>query len=117
MAREPHVLLLGNSIFMDSLVGSLQVQNKTKVTQIETDIVDVKDIVNSINPDVIVYELGAQIARPDFAISIDHTKILQLAIDINGCQAFWVHYKRQPTKSMQELCDFICREASLMLQT
>ena len=116
MAREPHVLLLGNSIFMDGLAGSLQMQKSPKVTQINSDGVDIKDTLNTVNPDVIVYELDNQIARPPFAISIDHTEILQLAIDVTGYQAFWIHCKREPTTSMQELCDLICREASLMLQ-
>ena len=117
MANEPHVLLLGNSIFMDSLAGSLQMRKTPKVTQVNTDSFDIKDIVNSINPDVIVYELGAQIAHSPFSIGSEHAEILQLAIDLAGRQAFWVQYKREPTESMQELCDFISREANLMLQT
>jgi hypothetical protein len=116
MADEPLVLLLGNSIFIDSLAGSLQMRKTSKVIQSNAEAFEIKEIVSSINPDLIVYELGAQVANSMFMIASDYAEISQLAIDLAEMQVFWVHCRREQTESIQELCDCVSREISMKAQ-
>ncbi len=110
MTSKPHVLLLGNSIFIDSIAESLLKQNMSVVTRMNVSVYEAKDTVFSIKPDLVIYELGQDISAPLFTPSKDNTDIAHLAIDLDGKMIFLFQCKREPTGSMQELCDFISRE-------
>ena len=112
MAYQPHVLLLGESVFMDSVAESLSEQKFSNVVRINLKTQKAKELVNSLNPDLIVYELNAQNTDPLFALIREQADSLHLAIDLNCKQVILLDCQRKPAESMQELCELVSQEVS-----
>ena len=110
MENAPHVLLLGNSVFMDGIAESLLGHQQSVVTRVNTNIEEVGPLLPSITPDLIIYELGSSANHPIFALMNEQAEISHLAIDLKSKLVFLYHCKTGPTGSMQELCDFVSDE-------
>ena len=114
MINQPHILLLGDSVFMDSVAESLQKKRRSStIVRISSNTQEVKEFVNSLNPDLIVYELSEQNTNPIFTIIREQANTFHLAIDLDSKQIIMLHCQRKPTGSMQELCELIGQEISL----
>ena len=110
MENAPHVLLLGNSVFMDSIAESLLEHQQLVITRVNTGIDEIGILPPSITPDLIIYELGSSAKYPIFALMSEQAEISHLAIDLKSKLVFLYHCKTGPTGSMQELCDFVSDE-------
>lgn len=113
MVNKPHILLLGDSVFMDSVAESLLEMKTYNVFRIGINIHDIREYLNSLNPDLIVYELNGQNTNPIFTIISEQADTFHLAIDLNSKQIIRLQCHRKPTGSMQELCEFISQEVGL----
>ncbi len=116
MTDKPHVLLLGNSVFMDGISESLLGHNKSIVTRMNADMYEARDVLHSLNPELVVYEFRGNNSHPGFITENGVADISHLAIDLNDKRILLFHYKCEPTGSMQELCDFISSELTLKNQ-
>ena len=113
MVDQPHVLLLGDSVIMDGVAESLLKRKFSNVTRINSNSQEAREIVISLTPDLIVYELNAKNTDPIFTIIREQPDTLHLAIDLNCNQVILLDCQRKPTASMQELCELISQEVSL----
>ena len=113
MERKPQVLLLGDSVFMDSVAESLLERKCSNVVRICSKTQQARDLVNFLNPDLIVYELNSQNTDPIFAIIKEQADTLHLAIDLNCKQIILLDCQRKPAESMQDLCELVLQEVSL----
>jgi hypothetical protein len=116
MSVDPHVLLLGNSVFMDGVAESLLAHRKSIVTRVNADIYDVDEYLLSIKPDLIIYELNRNGAAPVFTLLNENSEVSHLAIDLTHKLVFFYHCKCEPSGSMQELCDFVSDEIAFKNQ-
>jgi hypothetical protein len=116
MEHVPHVLLLGNSILMDGLAESLQMQQPSTVTRVNAAIQEIDQHLSSIHPDLIIYELNHSAANPVFSLLIEHNEVSHLAIDQKNKQIFLYYCKTEPTGSMKDLCDFVSTEVAFKLR-
>ncbi len=116
MSVDPHVLLLGNSVFMDGVAESLLAHRKSIVTRVNANIYDVDEYLLSIKPDLIIYELNRNGAAPIFTIISEQAEVSHLAIDLANKLVFLYHCKCEPSGSMQELCDFVSEEMTFKNQ-
>ena len=110
MANQPHVLLLGASVLMDSVAESLTKQEFTNVIRSSSNYQETMEFVNSLHPDLIVYELNSVNVDPILSIIRDQTDTSHLAIDMNCNQVILLDCQRKQTESMQELCDLVSHE-------
>ena len=113
MEYKPQVLLLGDSVFMDSVAESLLARQSSNVVRICSKIQKARELVNSLNPDLIVYELNSQTFDPIFKIIREQADTLHLAIDLNCKQIILLDCQRKPADTMQELCELVLQEVSL----
>ena len=117
MEDAPHVLLLGNSIFMDGIAESLLGHRQSVVTRINAGIEGIHQyLLPSINPDLIIYELGDSTEHPLFALVHEQAEVSHLALDLKNKLVFLYHCKCEKTGSMQELCGFISDEITFKNQ-
>ena len=113
MGYLPQVLLLGKSVFMDSVAESLIERKSSNVIRISSTIQKARELVNSLNPDLIVFELNSQNTDPIFTIIREQADTLHLAIDLNCKQIILLDCQRKPADSMQELCELVLHEVGL----
>ena len=113
MEFQPQVVLLGESVFMDSVAESLMERKSSHVVRISSNIQNARELVNSLNPDLIVYELNAQNTDPIFAIIREQADTLHLAIDLSCKQIILLDCQRKPAESMQDLCELVLQEVNL----
>ena len=113
MKYQPQVLLLGESVFMDSVAESLIERKSSNVIRISSTIQKARELVNSLTPDLIVSELNSQNTDPIFTIIREQADTLHLAIDLNYKQIILLDCRRKSAKSMQELCELVLQEVSL----
>ena len=113
MDYQPQVVLLGESVFMDSVAESLMERKSSNVVRISSNIQKARELVNSLNPDLIVYELNAQNTDPIFSIIREQADTLHLAIDLSYKQIILLDCRRKPAESMQELCELVLQEVGL----
>ena len=112
MGRKPQVLLLGESVFMDSVAVSLVECNTSNVVRVCSSTQSARELVNSLNPDLIVYELHTKNTDPIFAIIKEQGDTLHLAIDLDYNQIILLKCQRKPAESMHELCKIINQEVN-----
>ena len=112
MRNQPHVLLLGDSVFIDSVAKSLLKGDSSNVIRISSNTLELREFVNSFKPDLIVYELNGNNTNPLFTIISEQPDSFHLAIDLNTNQIALLHCQRKPTGPMQELCELISHEVS-----
>ena len=113
MEYQPQVLLLGESVFMDSVAESLIERQSSNVIRISSTIQKARELVNSLNPDLIVYELNSRNTDPIFMIIREQADTLHLAIDLNYKQIILLDCRRKPAETMQELCELVLQEVGL----
>ena len=113
MEYQPQVLLLGESVFMDSVAESLIERQSSNVIRISSTIQKARELVNSLNPDLIVYELNSRNTDPIFMIIREQADTLHLAIDLSYKQIILLDCRRKPAESMQELCELVLQEVGL----
>lgn len=113
MEYQPQVLLLGESVFMDSVAESLIERKSSNVIRISSTIQKARELVNSLNPDLIVYELNSRNTDPIFMIIREQADTLHLAIDLSYKQIILLDCRRKPAESMQELCELVLHEVGL----
>ena len=113
MRYQPQVVLLGESVFMDSVAESLMERQSSHVVRISSNIQKARELVNSLNPDLIVYELNAQNTDPIFSVIREQADTLHLAIDLSCKQIILLDCQRKPAESMQDLCELVLQEVGL----
>lgn len=114
MEYKPHVLLLGSSALMDSVAENLSKRIFSKVMHISSNSQVARELVNSLNPDLIVYELNAKNTGPILTIICEQTEAMHLVIDLRCSEVLLLNSQRKPMESMQDLCDLVSQEVSLM---
>ena len=110
MVKQSHILLLGDSVFMDSIAENLLAKKSYNVVRINSNTQEIKTFLKTINPDLIIYELHEENADLIFTIISEQENTFHLAIDLNAKQTILLHCRRQPTGSMQELCELVNQE-------
>ena len=110
MSNQPQVVLLGDSVLMDSVASSLVDRQFPGVIRIINNFGEIGELVNSLKPDLIIYEHQAESDNPVHALLSQQPAALLLAIDLSCSQVIVLDCQLRPTKSMQELCDLIKEE-------
>ena len=112
MENQHHVLLMGESVLMDSVAENLSKREYPQVTRIRSDAQEARKFAKTFNPDLIVYELNGQNMGPIFSMIRSQADTTHLAIDLDSKQVILLDCQRKPTGSMQELCDLVYKNVS-----
>jgi len=116
MEKQPQVVLLGKSVFMDSVATSLIERRFSDVIRINTDSSEFDRLLNSVQPDLIVYEHDLQNTNSLSSLLVQQSDTLLIAIDLNCSRALVLNSQLRPTRSMKELCELIKEEVQRCVQ-
>ena len=116
MANLPQVMLLGNSVLMDSVANSLIDMEFLNVVRINTESSQLQHLPHAIEPDLIVYDYDTKFTNLLHSFLSQHPGIPLLAIDLFCSQVLVIDSKLHPTQSMQELCELIKEEVQRCAQ-
>ena len=116
MDKQPQVVLLGRSVFMDSVATNLIERQFSDVIRLNTETSEFNTLVNSLQPDLIVYEHETQTIDPISSLLVQQSGALLIAIDLNRSQVIVLDCQLRPTRSIKELCEIIRVEVQRCLQ-
>lgn len=107
MEDQPQVVLLGDSVLMDSIAMSLIEMQFSGLIRINTESRDFKQPEFFLKPDLIVYEYDTNFSNLIHSFLSEQPNTLLLAIDLHYNQVLVFDCQLRPTQSIQELCELI----------
>ena len=107
MENQPQVVLLGDSVLMDGVADGLAERNFSNVIRINTIAGNVRELILSLEPDLVVYEHSIPKTNPILSVLSEQPGTMLLAIDLNTSRVIVLNSQPHPTRSMQELCEII----------
>jgi len=110
MENQHQVVLLGDSVLMDGVADSLAERNFNNIIRINTIAGNVRELILSLEPDLVVFEHSLPKTNPILSILSERPGTLLLALDLNTSRVIVLNSHHRQTRSMQELCEIICCE-------
>jgi hypothetical protein len=104
MEEQARVIVLGDSLLMDSVAINLQGELALNVMRVSTSCIDDRECLKSLEAEMFIFELDAP--QPGAVLSLlkELTDALFLAIDTNYSQVIELSSARHPIENMKELC-------------
>ncbi len=116
MGKQPQVVLLGDSVLMDSVANSLIDRQFLDVVRITKETSEFNQLTDSLLPDLIVYEYDTKITDLVHSLLSKQIDSLLLVIDPYFSQVIVLDCHLRPAQSMQELCELIKEEVQRFAQ-
>ncbi len=107
MDRQPVVVLLGKSLFLDGVAMGLGGRPSLGVVQMDTAGPDVGERLKSLEPGLIVFELDGARTAALFPLLKAHPGIPLLGLDLDSCQVIVLSSSRHLAANMQALCQLV----------
>ena len=103
MEHRKVIVLVGDSLLMDGVAASIADCPKIEVEQIDPAYGDLKQHVESLVPDLIVFELNSPEATSILSLLKKLSGILLIGIDLTSNQVMVVNSQQQLTQTMKDL--------------
>ena len=103
MGHQPAVVLLGNSLLMDGVAISLANTQMDNVIRADPAVADTRAHLQSLQPDLIILELGDQ--RTDTALSLlkEHPEIILIGLNEDSSRVSVLKTQECTIDTMQDL--------------
>jgi hypothetical protein len=107
MKKRPLVLILGDSLLMEGVAVSLAGCPQLSLIGIDSTDFDVWQKVDSLNPDVILFEL--ETPHSPFILSLlkERPGILLLGLDLSSSRMIVLNSRQHCSKTMHDLCQIV----------
>ena len=110
MGDQPQVVLLGDSVLMDSLANNLYDQQLLDIIRINSSSLKISQLAKSLEPDLIIYEYSTKFTQLMHELVNKQADTQLLVIDLFCSQVIVLNCQLRPTTTMQELCELIKEE-------
>lgn len=115
MAERPLVVVLGESLLMESIAWSLVDCPHFSVIRFDLHIIDIGEQVKALEPEVVVLELDMLQSSPILSLLKRKPGLLLIAIDLDCSQVIVLHSSQHCTPTMHDLYQIV--EAEVGEQT
>ena len=112
MEKQPLVVLLGDSVLIDGVAAGLASRQVPKMVRIDTFTADIVERLESLEPDLIVFELDAPRSSSIFTLLRQQPGILLLGLDLDYSQVLVLNSHHHITPTMNDLYQIVQAEAS-----
>ena len=116
MGEQPQVVLLGDSVLMDSLANNLDERNYLDIVRINSASVEIPQLTETLEPDLIIYEFSSKFTPVMHALLTKRENTLMMVIDLYCSQVILLNCQLHPTHTMHELCDLVKEEVQRCMQ-
>lgn len=104
MEEQVRVIVLGDSLLMDSVVTNLQDELALNVRRVDISHMNNEECLKSLDAEMLIFELDAPQPGTILSLLKELTDALFLAIDTNCSQVIEFSSARHPIENMKELC-------------
>lgn len=111
MEQRPLVVLLGESLLMDGVAVSLAGKGMLGTIRMDSDVVDIRECLETLQPDLIIFELDAPQSPSVLSLLREQPGILLIGLDLACSRAIVLNSRQQMTRTMSELCLMVQAEA------
>lgn len=105
MEEQVRVIVLGDSLLMDSVVTNLQGELALSVKRVDTSCMGNEECLKSLEPEMFIFELDTPQPGTILSLLKELTDALFLAIDTNCSQVIELRSASHPIENMKELCE------------
>lgn len=107
MNKHPLVILIGNSLLMEGVALSLRSRPGLNVLQLEPALIQLKDCLHCLEPELVIFELGAPWSASLTNLLSDQQEIRLAGLDLTTCRLILMTGQEFQTDTMQELLQVI----------
>lgn len=107
MLAQGEVVVLGDSLLMESVENSLRYELGLNVTRVCALLDDVNELVDSIQPRLIVFEMDTPNPCSILSMFSEQSDALFLGVDINCSQVVVLNSQNCILQNLNELCGII----------
>ena len=101
MGEQPQVVLLGDSVLMDSLANNLDERNYLDIVRINSASVEVPQLTETLEPDLIIYEFSSKFTPVMHALLTKRENTLMMVIDLYCSQVILLNCQLHPTQGVK----------------
>ena len=112
MEKRPLVVLLGDSLLMDGVAVSLAGRKSWGMVRLDIDVLDIGECLESLNPDLIVFELDSPWSPPILSLITEQPGILLIGLDLSRSRAIVLNSHHHLTQTMNDLCQLVQAQAN-----
>ena len=107
MTYQPVVVVLGDSLLMEGVAVSLADCRQMSLVRIDSNLFDIWQQIDVLDPDVIVFEL--EIPHSPFVLSLlkERPGILLLGLDLECNRVIVLNSRQHFTQTMHDLCQIV----------
>jgi hypothetical protein len=111
MEKQPLVVLLGESLLMDGLAVSLAGRQTLGMLRIDTNVVENKGCLESLKPDLVLFELDHPWAPDILSLLSEQPGIWLIGLHLSSNRVIVLNSQQYVTPTMNELCQVVQAEA------
>jgi hypothetical protein len=112
MGKRPLVVLLGDSVLIDSVAVSLEGSRVLGVTRIDTLTANVEERLTSLKPDLVVFELDSPYSPLVFSYIRERPCIQLVGLDLTCSRVIVLDSQQHTMRTMRELAYVVQSVAS-----
>ena len=107
MADRPLLIVLGDSLLMEGAAVSLAECPQLSLIRLDSSVIDIWPQVDSLKPDVVVFEL--EIPQSPFVLSLlkERPGILLIGLDLDRNRVVVLNSRQQLLRTMHDLCQIV----------
>lgn len=110
MERRPLVVLLGDSVLIDSVSVSLGEKEVPGVIHVNVPSSEVHKQLGDLKPDLVVFELDSPYTSPVYTYLKEHPGILLVGLDLTCCRAIVLNSQQLDNPTLDDLCHMVHAE-------
>jgi len=112
MSRRPLVVLLGDSVLIDSVSVSLGEKEVPGVIHLNVPSSEVHKQLGDLKPDLVVFELDSSYTSPVYTFLKEHPGILLVGLDLTCSRAIVLNSQQFDTATLDDLCQMVQTKVS-----
>ena len=112
MEGRPLVVLLGDSLLMDGIAVSLAGREMPGTIRMDSDVVDVREHLKTLQPDLVIFELGTPQSPAILSLLSQQPGLQLMGLDPACSRVIMLNSQQHPTPTMYELYQVVQAETA-----